>query len=228
MTMREIEQRHSRRKYTAEPLTEDEKTALSALAQELNRRSGLSIRLMTDIERPAILGFTSYGRFANVRNYFLMAGEKGVPDFDRRVGYFGEELVLKATGMGLGTCWLGIGLRKKDIIIDGKEHMIRTAIIIGHVDGDRDKTLFTLPKRPIESLFTADSEPPKEFFEGMRAVSLAPSALNRQPVRFRFENGKAFAWVEKPESYQSIDLGIAMLHFEIGCGGKIEVSVKER
>lgn len=52
----------------------------------------------------------------------------------------------------------------------------------------------------------------------MRAVRRAPSALNRQPVRFVWRDGAVSASVPDYAS-QAVDLGIAKLHFEIGAGG---------
>ena len=51
---------------------------------------------------------------------------------------------------------------------------------------------------------------------GMEAVQLAPSALFKQPVRFRQEKDRAYAEVAHTDSFEMVDLGIAMLHFEIG------------
>lgn len=47
-------------------------------------------------------------------------------------------------------------------------------------------------------------------------MQLAPSALFKQPVRFRQEKDRAYAEVAHTDSFEMVDLGIAMLHFEIG------------
>ena len=62
--------------------------------------------------------------------------------------------------------------------------------------------------------------PPNWFLAGMKAVEIAPSAVNRQPVKFTYKNGIVTAAVKnlKNESY-ALDLGIAKFHFELGAGG---------
>ena len=50
----------------------------------------------------------------------------------------------------------------------------------------------------------------------MEAVQLAPSALFKQPVRFRQEKDRVYAEVAHTDSFEMVDLGIAMMHFEIG------------
>ena len=66
---------------------------------------------------------------------------------------------------------------------------------------------------------------PDWFIRGMRAVQKAPSAINKQPVKFMYQEGMVSATVPRETPYQSIDLGIAMLHFEIGAyfGKKFEL-----
>ena len=83
MTLLEaIEARHSVRKYKDEPIPEDVLAVLRNKVWEINREAGLNIQLVTD-EPKAFGGFKStsgvlsYGAFANVKNYFVMAGKKG-------------------------------------------------------------------------------------------------------------------------------------------------------
>ena len=54
----------------------------------------------------------------------------------------------------------------------------------------------------------------------MAAVQRAPSAMNKQPVMFSYEDGRVRASVSDTTKYLvGFDLGIAKLHFELGSGG---------
>lgn len=45
--------------------------------------------------------------FSGVNSYFAMAGRRADLCLREKVGYWGEKLVLEATRLGLGTCWVG-------------------------------------------------------------------------------------------------------------------------
>jgi hypothetical protein len=54
---------------------------------------------------------------------------------------------------------------------------------------------------------------------GLRAVQVAPSAVNRQPWRFRLDGETVIVACDAPDGghiSRRVDCGIAMLHFELG------------
>ena len=108
MTLEEaIKARHSVRAYKAQPLTEDIVKVLEKEIEEQNRQGHLHIQLVKN-EPKAFQGkLAKYGKFSNVTNYLVMAGQKA-EDLDERIGYYGEHLVLLAQTLGLNTCWVGL------------------------------------------------------------------------------------------------------------------------
>jgi hypothetical protein len=75
--------------------------------------------------------------------------------------------------------------------------------------------------KPYQKMFdVCDRKLPEEYVYGMQLVEKAPSAVNRRPVKFRYDNGKLSASVDEPFSDKSIDFGIAKLHFVLGCRAK--------
>lgn len=67
-------------------------------------------------------------------------------------------------------------------------------------------------------MLKADEKVPDWIMKGMEAVVKAPSAMNRQPVEFLWQDGKLRACVEVNNGFEEIDMGIAKLHFELGTG----------
>lgn len=65
-----------------------------------------------------------------------------------------------------------------------------------------------------------DERLPAHYEYAMQLVEAAPSAVNRRPVKFRYENGLISASVDEPYSDKSIDFGIAKLHFQLGASAK--------
>ena len=66
----------------------------------------------------------------------------------------------------------------------------------------------------------SDAKLPEEYAYGMKLVDKGPSAVNRRPVKFRYENGVLSGYVDEPYSDKSVDFGIAKLHFLIGVKSK--------
>lgn len=225
-----IKLRTSRRAYTG-PLTNMEANVLGNLVDEINERSGLRISLQSDAVTAAGLfgGFRSnYGMFSGVQGLFVIAGSAEDPHLLEKAGYWGEKLVLEATKMGLGTCWVGGTFDKKTVNMTLKDGERLVAVItVGHTretKTSKERIIYKATHRKNKSIgdfYTSDISPlPGWFLAGMQAVLRAPSAMNGQPVRFVYEKGRALAKIpDNAADYQRIDLGIAKLHFSIAAQG---------
>ena len=101
MTLEEaIKARHSVRAYKAQPLAEEIVKVLEKEIEGQNCQGHLHIQLIKN-EPKAFQGkLAKYGKFSNVTNYLVMAGQKA-EDLDERIGYYGEHLVLLAQTLGL-------------------------------------------------------------------------------------------------------------------------------
>ena len=127
--------------------------------------------------------------------------------------------------MGLGTCWVAAFDRGAcTASLDENERVVCT-ITIGHVPEDlstKEKLIRWGTHRKtksVEQMYVSDVPPPEWFIKGMEAVQKAPSAVNRQPVVFTYENGKVTAAVDDIwGECRAFDLGIAKLHYELGAG----------
>ena len=108
-----IKARHSVRAYKAQPLAADIVKVLEKEIEEQNRQGHLHIQLIKN-EPKAFQGrLAKYGKFSNVTNYLVMAGQKA-EDLDERIGYYGEHLVLLAQTLGRLEYLLGGTLLLKD------------------------------------------------------------------------------------------------------------------
>lgn len=214
MTIHEsIINRHSVRRYTDEPLTEEQVFILSRKVEEYNSESGLHIQLVT-CEGRAFSGLLArYGKFSGVRNYFALVGPKSAA-FRVKMGYYGEKLVLDAQMMGLNTCWVGVSFSKISSAVEvreGEEYVAAISLGYGETQGVPHRS------KPIEDLCDGLGAAPSWFRRGVECAMLAPSAMNRQNFRFEYVCGRVRA-VNRSGICSNLDLGIAKLHFEIGAG----------
>ncbi|MGM9802907.1 MAG: nitroreductase family protein [Muribaculaceae bacterium] len=221
MTLKEaIVARHSVRKYENRPLSDDVVKTLKENIDRLNREGNLHMQLVTN-EKRAFTGMFAYGKFYGVENYVVMVGEKNAT-LNHRVGYYGEQIVLLAQTLGLNTCWVGLSYREVKgayEVADGEKLVCMIALGYGANQGVQH------PCKPLEKISNISEQSPAWFKQGVEAASLAPSAINQQ--KFRFElmpdkvNGKPAVKASTSRSlvgYTHIDLGIAMLHFQLGAG----------
>ena len=227
MTLSEaIHTRCSHRKYLTTPIENGIVEKLKTSIEQYNKTAGLHMQLITD-NGEAFNGLTkSYGMFSGVRNYIALVGREDDENFKEKSGYYGEKLVLEATQLGLGTCWVGGSFDKKLCTYNVQEHeTLYCVITIGNIMQGlsfKEKLIIKVLRgktKSIEEMCESDGETPQWFLNGMQAVQKAPSAVNKQPVKFNLKNGVVSASVNDISAHQPIDMGIAKLHFEIGAGG---------
>lgn len=219
--------RTSRRTYQEVKMEPEQAARLRLMTEDCNTQGGLRIRFMENGSELFRSFKSGYGMLRGVQYYFAMAAEKSLPHRMEKLGYFGELLVLECTVLGLGTCWIAgtydraacreqIGLRE--------DEDLACIITVGSVNQEKslkEKAVSLTGKRrkPLSDWITPAQGLPDWVVSGVETARKAPSAMNGQPVRLVYENGKVSASVDRSEGTQGIDLGIAMAHFELGAWG---------
>lgn len=223
-----MELRKSRRHYSAEPIPEESAETLLALVKEINRETGLHLQMVFD-HGEAFHGLRkSYGLFSGVQHYLVLAGDNTIPNIYEKMGYYGEKWVLLATSLGLGTCWVAGTYDKKSVYCH-LENNEEIAAVIPYGNYNEKESLFSNMLRKqmhrktkgIEELLYAVDQPPNWVLKAMKYVVKAPSAANRQPVKFTYSEGLVMAAITGDSIAQQMDMGIAKLHFELGTEGGI-------
>ena len=224
-----IEKRISHRCFSKEPVEAELVGQIKEWVTEANSESGLNITFLTDCSE-AFNGLKkSYGLFSNVGSMLLMKGRSDDENLDVKVGYYGEDLVLKMTGLNLGTCWVG-GTYDNTLFTVPNGECLVCVIVLGYVQKSmKDTVIRTLARskyrKSVEQRTVADAPLPDEVIKGMEAVRLAPSAVNRQNPTLHYERGQVSMSVDGTAKFDFVDLGIAMRHFEIGAGkGRFELT----
>ena len=170
-----IHQRHSVRHYISRPLSPEIIQTLQEKIDACNREGGLHIQLVVD-EPKGFSGIMAYGSFSGVENYLVMAGRKS-DDLDVRVGYYGEQLVLLAEQLGLGTCWAGISYRKVSNTYQlNPGEKIACMIALGYPNDEGRHT----KRKTIAEVSNAGPATPEWFVRGVEAALRAPTAVNQQ------------------------------------------------
>ncbi len=236
-----IKRRCSWRSYTGEPVDNDILKKLDVFIEGLSSPpSGSRTRFKIFTSQDKKEGVK--GTYGVVRGAatFIAGAVNDNPRALEDYGYQLEKIILFATSLGLGTCWLG-GSFKRTVFSD-KVGLEATEIIpavtpVGYAAGRR--TIIDHAFR-----FMAGSKKRKTFSElffmksfdasltesaagkyaiPLEMVRLGPSASNKQPWRMVIDGNAVHLILQRTENYakvlpidiQKIDMGIAMSHFEL-------------
>jgi hypothetical protein len=243
-----IAQRTSCRRYAETPIDPERRDRLALfLAASHVGPFGAPVRfelLAADGQGgSALRGLGTYGFIRGATAFIAGAvgrGEKNLEDF----GYLMERIVLYATGLDLGTCWLGgtftksrfaarIGVRKDEQM---------PAVVATGVPAGRPYAPDQISRRvagsdhrlPWEALFfdSQFSQPltPQgagAYAPALEMVRLGPSASNKQPWRIVRQGQSWHFFIQRSPSYgrtlrlarladmPRLDIGIALCHFEL-------------
>lgn len=244
--LRAMELRRSCRTYDGTPLTVEERCGLQAAIATLppGPFGGRLRAALVEQEAARRLSRRKLGTYGVIRGApaFLVAaiedGPKALEDF----GFAFEVLVLRATALGLGTCWLGGTLRRavfSEALAATDREVVPCVSPVGHPRAAR-RTLVDATfryfagsdrRRPWAELFfdRRFGVPLTPAAAGPAAPALdllrrAPSASNHQPWRIvRDDRGRLHLFLARTPGYtrtfavdlQRVDMGIAMAHLSL-------------
>ena len=235
-----VKNRYSVRTYDKRPVEKEVKEKLLVYANELQNPLGPKIKIQFIEKELAPNGekLGTYGVIKGAKSYLgvTVPQEEYAPE---AVGYEFEQLVLYATSLGLGTCWLG-GTFNRSAFVSAMD------IAEGDIFPILSPLGYPAQKRSITEQMMRRSikadrrlEWNELFFEGnfakplsaeaageyrfpLEMIRLAPSAANKQPWRV-VVSGNAVHFFEKHTmrveagsvDMQRIDVGITVCHFHL-------------
>jgi nitroreductase len=223
--------RRSRRLYEVKPMSGQVLERLTAACNEFrpfDTARAVLIRHSEDVFK-GIIG--AYGKVRGAPFFLAFVGDTGDRYAQEKVGYSGEGIVLEATALGLGTCWVGKSFDRRiaSSVVTMKKHERVIAVAAVGYTGEKtsfEETLLTgfgkfHKRKPVAALVSGmpEAEWPEWIRRSLLAARLAPSAANRQPWRFLAEQDSLTVSVDNLHDSLGIpkrlDCGIAMLHIEI-------------
>ena len=242
-----IQKRRSVRSYTGEPLREEHITQIKQYINQLQTPFGIKARIELihthDGEKPIKLG--TYGWINGACDYLALIFEDA-PFAETAAAYMFEQAVLFCTDLGLGTCWLGGSFSRSDFKKQVQLKPGETLKIVSPVGYTSDRKRFVEKyiigaekkhsfRKPFgEIFFDKGFDKPlteaqaAQYANPLKMVRLAPSANNKQEWRVLLDDDKLHFYKKPYPMFDSIDIGIALSHFELTCKefgieGKFEI-----
>ena len=244
-----INARYSCRTYRAMPIAAEVRERLAAhLAAHTVGPFGSRARFAVVAAAPgdpeALRRLGTYGFIKGATGFLVGAVTRGPKDLED-YGHLVEQAILYATGLGLGTCWLGGTFTKGRFAARlgglGRDELMPAVVSLGHPGDDGTARIHEREagsrRLPASSLFfeerfgaplvLAPDDPYAAVLEGVR---MAPSASNKQPWRVLRRGADWHFYLQRTKGYgkgsalfavlrladlQRVDLGIALCHFEL-------------
>ena len=209
-----MKERHSVRQYTDKKIEKEKREVLNALIAKINQKAGLHIQIIYDEPKCFNSMMAHYGKFDGVNNYIALVREKSKPD--EALGYYGEQIVLKAQELGFNTCWVAMTHGKSKAQIDKGEKLVcLISLGYGKTAGAAHKS------KKLSEVCNYKKDMPEWFLSGMEAALLAPTAMNRQKFYFELLPDNSIKITCGRGLYTKLDLGIVKYHFEVVSGKRI-------
>lgn len=233
-----IVRRRSRRLFDPKPVDPYLLARLSAVCEEFRPFTEVRAVLVGDSSDKVFKGAIGhYGKIKGAPAFIAFVGNMEDPNIQEKVGYLGEGIILEATSLNLSTCWVGGFFRPEvaaSLAIIKENEKVFAVTPVGYVMEawsleEKIMTGFgwTHKRKSLTELVTGVEELkwPLWLKAALEAARVAPSAVNRQPWRFKVETHSITISVDDLKDTFNIpkrlDCGIAMLHIEIAslyCG----------
>jgi len=198
-----IDRRYSCRTYLERPISPVDRDALTGfMATKTAGPLGSAVRsgliAATPDDSSALRRLGTYGLIKGATGYIVGAVRKGPNDLED-YGYVLEEVILQATALGIGTCWLGGTFTRSSFTSRfggvGRDETIPAVVSAGYPGDDggvariheREEGTRRFP--PGELFFEGDWGVPLSleradgYADALAAVRMGPSATNKQPWR---------------------------------------------
>lgn len=219
-----IRTRFSCRTYLEQPIEEDLRRQLaefvaSSTSGPFGTRARFELVAATAQDRATLRGLGTYGFIKGATGFIIGAlkeAEKNLEDF----GYLMERIILFATDLGLGTCWLGGSFTKSSFaakIAAGKDELVPAVASVGYIARHR---------RAVDAVIRlgagSDSRLPwnRLFYDSgfgvpltpgsaggysvpLEMVRLGPSASNKQPWRIIRDGNVWHFYLQRDRGYRA-------------------------
>jgi len=218
-----VRQRFSCRSYLNRPLSETIRQRLAACTTStktgpFGSQSRFELVAATEGDRQALRHLGTYG-FIKDAPGFIIGATLDAPHNLEDFGYLMESIILFATDLGLGTCWLGGSFTKSSFakkISAGRLELVPAVISVGYIN-ENPRGIDGLVRRrarsdrriPWDQLFFDNSFgvplPPQaagDYRLPLEMVRLSPSASNQQPWRIVKDQNRWHFYLQRTPGYR--------------------------
>ncbi|MCM1505486.1 MAG: hypothetical protein NC127_09855 [Muribaculum sp.] len=173
----------------------------------------------------------TYGVIKGATDFLLIAIAEGI-ESELSAGFMGEQIVIRATELGLGTCWIGGTFKGGDFDRGQRWPAGEFLKIVSPIGFPAEKesmiskiTRFMAKsgkRKPFGKLFFESSfdtpmrlDSVNTFLHPLSMMRLAPSSINSQPWRALVSGEEVHFFSKAKGGLSMIDCGIGLCHFDM-------------
>lgn len=207
-----IFKRKSYRKYKDKPLPQEVIDYISDFNQHfkaLNDNISISCQVFTKNQIKTILPWRA--------PYYIAFFSEEKENCRVNIGFIAQQLDLYLQSKEIGTCWVGLGSLKSDVLIENPEQKFIILMAVGFPDEELFRSINDFKRKKLSEISDYDDEK-------LKGAQYAPSAINSQPWYFTHnEDGSYNAYRKKQNILKSKlmpdwtynDIGIALAHIYV-------------
>ena len=183
---------------------------------------------------------STYGMIRGASDFFLV-GYGDDENSQLTAGFQFEQIVLRATTMGLGTCWIAATFKGSDFERGGiwpKDEELKIVCPVGtaakpsFIEKVSRIAVGSKNRKPFNDLFFASDfhssiTDDNTFRQALEMMRIAPSSTNSQPWRALVDGNTVHFYYVQKSRLAVLDCGIGICHFFEterfnGCSGRFE------
>lgn len=225
-----VRNRKSVRSYNGSTLTSDQVSVMNkAIADAKSPFGGKVAIRLKDYGTAGDFTPSTYGVITGARSYLLMAIGDDLQS-NLSGGFMMEHVVLRATEIGLGTCWIAATFRGTDFEKDTqwedgmKLRIVSPIGLAANRKSFKDRIMRLAvssdKRKPFGELFYHETfskslDEDGLFGKSLAMMRLAPSSTNSQPWRAVVSGNDVHFYYKTKSSLAVIDCGIGLCHFSL-------------
>jgi nitroreductase len=234
-----INLRKSIRSYKDESISKEHLQMIKTIINEakpLHNNIPMKIFLIEDGEKIKNTSKGIVGKYTQVAApHYLAFTSETMEGHLENIGFIGEEIVLKLTELGIGTCWVGAAIKEEEFkniveVVPNQSYIILVAF--GYPTSQL-KPVTTRKRLDKNKVISGTYE--NQYETIIQSFIAAPSAVNSQPWKLIIENNKFDLYLENRsfltkkllKEMNHVDIGICLSHLynsAIELGYKVELT----
>ncbi|MCB2291820.1 nitroreductase family protein [Clostridium sp. CS001] len=216
-----INSRKSVRNYKTESLTSGDLQKVKTIIHEakpLHPDIPMEVFLIENGEKIRNTSKGIVGKYTQVKApHYLAFTSETTEGHLENIGFIGEEIVLKLTELGIGTCWVGAAIKEEEfnniVNVQGNQSYI-ILVAFGYPEASVQPVK---NRKRLDKSKVISGTYENQYDPIVQAFIAAPSAVNSQPWKLIIEKNKFDLYLEN-RSFLTKKLLKEMNHIDIGIG----------
>lgn len=234
-----INSRKSVRNYKTEGLSQEHLQKVKNIINEANPlhyNIPIEVFLIEEGEKIRNTSKGIVGKYTQVKApHYLAFTSETMEGHLENIGFIGEEIVLKLTELGIGTCWVGAAIKEDEFKNIVNVHPNQSYVILVAFGYPTSELTSVANRKRLDKSKVVSGTYEEQYETIVQSFIDAPSAVNSQPWKLLIDHNKFHLYLENRnfltkkllKDMNHIDMGIGVNHLynsALELGYKVELT----